>query len=480
VRFRRVLLVAPSYPGNFFGGVRPPVGLGYIEEYLQANGVTTLAHDMNLGGGVRRLAKRIRDHRPELVGFTMMTYQYKSTYRVIEELKRTFPEVMFIVGGPHVSALEGKVLGECAAIDYAVAGEGEVPMRELCQGTLVDRIAGLYYRRRGEIRCGGPRVFLDDLDQLPFPRYRSYPLSRYTNEIEISTSRGCPHACIFCSVPNHMGKPIRYRSAKLVCEELAYFYDRGVRSFQINDDNLLAHRRRVAELFDAIAERRFEGAVLRAGQGIRADLLNEPVLRAMKRAGFRQLGIGVESGSDRVLATICKHLTVEQVDRAVKLACDLGFEVTLLFVVGTPGETLADVERSIDLANRHPVMKAHFFNLVPFPGTTLGEWVERNGALLGPYEEMFNRTDEWKLRAPPFFETKEMPEADRVRAQIMTSRASRAIQVRTLERRLARFGALGKLAAQAGRFNALERAFVGFRPLRNVLDKVMFSAPAGE
>jgi radical SAM superfamily enzyme YgiQ (UPF0313 family) len=209
---------------------------------------------------------------------------------------------------------------------------------------------------------------------------------------------------------------------------------------------------------------------------VRADLLSEPVLRAMKRAGFRQLGIGVESGSDRVLETICKHLRVDQVDRAVQLACAMGFEVTLLFVVGTPGETLADVEASIALARRHPVMKAHFFNLVPFPGTVLGEWVEKNGAMLGPPERIFDRADEWKLRALPFFRTKEMPEADRVRAQQITASASRDIQVRALERRLARFGVAGRLAAQAGRVNALERLFVGFRPLRNVLDRVMFGA----
>jgi radical SAM superfamily enzyme YgiQ (UPF0313 family) len=476
VRFGRVLLVAPSYPGGYFGGVRPPVGLAYIEELLAAHGVVTFAHDMNLGGGAERLARRIRERRPDLVGFTLMTYQVRSTYRLIEELSRAFPTVRFIAGGPHVSALEAKVMTECPALDYAVAGEGELAMKALCLGAPEESIRGLYFRRGGEVQTGGPRALIQDLDALPFPRFGSYPLRRYTNEIEIITSRGCPHECIFCSVPNHMGRPIRGRRPELVAEELAYFHRRGVRSFQIGDDNLLANRPRAMALFDEIAARRLDGAVLRCGQGVRADLLSEPVLRAMKRAGFRQLGIGVESGSDRVLETICKHLRVDQVDRAVQLACAMGFEVTLLFVVGTPGETLADVEASIALARRHPVMKAHFFNLVPFPGTVLGEWVEKNGAMLGPPERIFDRADEWKLRALPFFRTKEMPEADRVRAQQITASASRDIQVRALERRLARFGVAGRLAAQAGRVNALERLFVGFRPLRNVLDRVMFGA----
>lgn len=477
MRYSRVLLATPSYPGRYFGGVRPPVGLGYIEEYLIANGVQTTAVDLNAGYRERHLLRRIEEFQPGLVGFTMMTYQYSSALALLQRLKRRFPEVDFIIGGPHVSAVEAEVLRQSSDLTYAVAGEGELPMRDLCLGKRLETISGLFYRDNGEVRSGGPRAFHRNLDDFPFPRFRSYPLGHYTNEIEITTSRGCPHQCIFCSVPNHMGRTIRYRSAKLVCDELEYFYAQGVRSFQFGDDNFLADRRRCMELLDEITSRKLEGAILRCGQGIRADLINERVLDAMKRAGFRQLGIGVESGSDRILATICKHLTVKQADRAVALACEMGFDVTLLFVIGTPGETLEDVDRSIELARRHPVMKVFFFNLIPFPGTKLFDWVKDHDAMLGPDSTVFNRIDEWKLRARPFFETPEMPERDRVIAQQRTARVSREIQVRTLERKLAHWGPLGKLAAQAGRFNLMERLFVRNRGLRRVLDRLVFSPP---
>jgi radical SAM superfamily enzyme YgiQ (UPF0313 family) len=480
VRYGRVLHVTPDYPGRYFGGVRPPVGIGYVEEYLASRGVATDALDMNAGFGKRHLLRKILEFEPDLIGFTMMTYQYLSTFDLIGELKRDFPGIPIVVGGPHVSAVEGEVLEQCPALDYAVAGEGELPMRDLCLGAPLETTNGLYYREDGAIRCGGPRRFVDDLNQLPFPKFRSYALDRYTNEIEVATSRGCPHRCIFCSVPNHMGRRIRYRSAQNVGDELQYFYDRGVRSFQFGDDNFLANRRRIMELFAELESRRFDGAVLRCGQGIRADLITREILTAMKRAGFVQLGIGVESGSDRVLETICKHLTVKQVDEAVALACELGFDVTLMFVVGTPGETLDDVRKSVEMARRHPVMKAHFFNLIPFPGTALNEWVNEHAALLGSFDRMFNRPDEWKLRARPFFETPEMPEADRVEAQRLTAQASREIQVRTLERKLAAWGALGRLAAQAGRFNVLERLFVRNRGFRRVLDRVVFTPRRAE
>lgn len=216
------------------------------------------------------------------------------------------------------------------------------------------------------------------------------------------------------------------------------------------------------------------GLTLRCGQGVRADLITPDVLAAMKRVGFRHLGIGVESFSDPVLSRIVKGATTEQIDRGVRLAVEAGFEVSLLFVVGTPGETLDDVRLSMDFARRYPVMKAFFFSLVPFPGTSLYEWVMANDALLAPYDELINAAGELKLRSRPFFETPEMPEADRVEAQRLTERCSKEIQVATLRRKLAHLGALGVVLAQAGRSDRLERWFITRRHLRAITDRVVF------
>src|SRR5438309_2073729 len=165
MRFPKVLFVTPNYPGRYFGGVRPPVGISYIEEYAAAHGVATDAVDLNAGWRKDDLLHRIRRFQPSLVGFTMMTYQYLTTYNLIRELKARFPHTDFIVGGPHVSALEGEVLRQCPAADYAVAGEGEIPLRDLCLGVPPGRIAGLYSRDGEAVRSGGPRVYVDDLDQ---------------------------------------------------------------------------------------------------------------------------------------------------------------------------------------------------------------------------------------------------------------------------------------------------------------------------
>ena len=95
----------------------------------------------------------------------------------------------------------------------------------------------------------------------------------------------------------------------------------------------------------------------------------------MKRAGFKHLGIGVESADDEILKVIKKNETLEEIENGIRLACELDFDVSLLFIVGSPKETMADVKKSMELAKKYPVMKAFFFNLIPFPGTELYEYV---------------------------------------------------------------------------------------------------------
>lgn len=466
--------MTPAYPGGFFGGVRPPLGIAYVEETVADAGVVTAAVDMNATQGKSLLQRKITEFRPDIIGLTMMTYQYATTYALIGNIKTWFPGIRIVVGGAHVSAIEGRVLDECTDIDYVIAGEGEIAMRSLCIGSPIEEIPGLFYRRTDGSWAGRPREQLSDLDALPFPRYKSYPLEKYTAEIEISTSRGCPHSCIFCQVPGILGSKIRYRSASLVGAELEYFWKRGIRSFQFADDNFLANRRRFFQLMDEIRHRSLSGTVLRCGQGIRADLINHEVLTALKAAGFRQIGIGVESGSDKVLRAMGKRLTVSQSEDAVKLACEHGFDVTLLFVVGTPGETLEDVRKSIALAKKYPVMKAFFFNLVPFPGTALFDWVAENQCFAESYATLYNRVDEWKLRAEPFFSSEELTFAQRKEALTITAKASRDIQVNTLKRKLRGLGPFGYLLAQLGRVNGIEGFFVRHRWTRRLLDRLFW------
>ena len=123
---------------------------------MAANGLETDALDMTLGYGLRDLFRKIDEMKPDIIGFTVMTYQYHHTLSIVAAVKSRYPDISLIIGGAHVSAVGVEAMRQCPSADYGVHGEGEIPMRDLCQGSPLERIAGLYYRENGQIRTGPP------------------------------------------------------------------------------------------------------------------------------------------------------------------------------------------------------------------------------------------------------------------------------------------------------------------------------------
>ncbi len=307
--------------------------------------------------------------------------------------------------------MKERVLRECLGVDYGVVHEGEHTLLELCEGREPEAIKGLIYRKDGEILRNADRPFEMELDTLPWPRYEKFELSRYIPEVEIYSSRGCPHDCIFC--PNRLISPVyRTRSAEKVVEEMRYWYDKGYRQFNFDDDNFNMNRLRVFEICDRIEAEHFEGITLRCSNGIRADRCDYEMLSRMKDVGWRYLAFGADAGNDEMLRIVKKGETLADIEQAVAAATELGFDTKLLFVVGTPYETREDVEDKVRLSKKFPIQDAHFYNIIPYPGTELYDWIEENGLFLKDPEEYLN--DVSVLEKTPVFETPELSAADRI------------------------------------------------------------------
>jgi anaerobic magnesium-protoporphyrin IX monomethyl ester cyclase len=129
----KVLLVAPP-SSSYLGAVRPPAGLGYLAQALREAGIECSAEDMRSRGSVRVLLKIIRNLQPDLIGVSLVSFEYLRTYELIHSIKTHYPEIPIIVGGPHVSVLGQAVLEECPAIDFGILYEGERSLVQLCQG----------------------------------------------------------------------------------------------------------------------------------------------------------------------------------------------------------------------------------------------------------------------------------------------------------------------------------------------------------
>jgi len=308
--------------------------------------------------------------------------------------------------------------------------------------------------REGAIHYAGDRPYLTDLDGLGFPTYEGFELDRYPAEdVALLTSRGCPYSCIFCAAQTVIGRRFRFRGAQSVADEIEYWAARGKRRFSIIDDNFTLRRERVLALCDELEARGLTDLEFRCPNGIRADRCDRELLEQMRRIGFTYVAFGVESGSERVLQRINKGETLDEIRRSTELACDLGFDVGLFFIVGAPGETWDDLEASVRLALAYPVADAKFFSLIPLPGTELYRWVSEHDYFVTPPEEYLNDPTHWQNDARwdqrPVFATPELPLGRRVEALAYVSDVQRMIRERAVARKVAAAGAVGTSAVVA-------------------------------
>lgn len=407
MRFQSVLLVNLYYQESGYGERLnlPPVGLGYISQYLEAENIAHQVVDTGTGSTHKEVLEEIRETRPELVGFSLNSICFPKSYDLIRKVRELFPEVRIIVGGPHVSTRKADILVENAAIDFAVIGEGEIPLALLCKGESLDRIPGLIYRGPNSKVLQNPCI-VQPTDDLPFPRYTHFDVkNKYqSGSISIVTSRGCPFKCVFCQQSSLLGKKWRGRSPENVIEEIRYWYDQGFSSIHILDDNFALQKKRVFRIADLLAESSMKGLEISLIGGVRVQDTDRKLLATFQRMGVRYLSFGIESGSDRILDFVGKGITVPDADRAISLAVEMGFLVRLFFIIGFPYETMEDVQKSFDLALRYPIHDVRFFNLIPYEETGIMHWLKENDAtLLFPYDEYMS--DFKRFQRIPIFDT---------------------------------------------------------------------------
>ncbi len=446
MKYTRVLLINPVYPGSRVRSVFS-AGLGFIAESLASFQIKYDVLDMTLGYGFGDLIKKIDDFKPQLIGITFMTYQYKNTYNIIKQLKAKRPDLDILVGGPHVSLFRERALEDCPGISFGVVLEGEETIVQLCQGVLLPEIKGLIYRDKGQVIYNGDRMFIKDLDAVAFPRYEKFELDKSINKevnaLPIVSSRGCPFECVYCPVKSSIGQAFRARSPENIVKELAYWYDLGYRRFSFADDNFTLIKERVYKVCEEIKNRKLCGIMLSCDNGIRGDKVDRELLSFMKDTGFYRIAFGVEAGNNKVLKNLKKKEDIETIKERIIEACDLGYEVDLFFLVGSPGETIKDLEDSFKIALNYPIGTAYFYNIVPFPNTELFAWIKNNGKFLREPQDYLNNYP--ILDNQPLFETPDMPRKLRRKALRKAFGIMRATMRRAWLKRLSGLGFLGKI-----------------------------------
>jgi radical SAM superfamily enzyme YgiQ (UPF0313 family) len=416
---------------------RPHIGIGYLSESLTRNGYEHDFIDMNLFPSYKDFKLRTKRFSPTVIGLTMVTPGYLHAYKLIRQIKKDFPKSKIIVGGPHVGVTMTQLFKDCPYIDVGFISEAEKSLIDyLNNDCRPEKVKGVIYKK-GKKTVFNPPELEEDIDEFGFPRYEKFDLKKYSG-VGLYTSRGCPFRCIFCTVEAYRRKRFRGKSVKSVIEEIVYWYGRGQKLFPIEDDNFTLDMDRIFRLCDEIKKLKLKDLQFALGQGIRADRVNRKLLRKMYNVGFKYATIAVEGGNNRVLKNLNKGETIEKIDKAIKDACEIGYEVRLLFVVGAPGETWKDIEDSFKIAKKYPVMYSRFNNLLPIPGTELFSWVEKENLFITPPEKYLNSYH--MDYTEPWYETPELTAEERKRAIVISDKINQRLFFNYLMRKLKKIG----------------------------------------
>ena len=410
-------------------------GSEYLRLQAYINGLNNSSHWI-----WPKIYQVLEEFRPDVVGITAVTMKFGSTVRVAELCKVYNPNMKVIVGGPHATDWPAMSL-QSPAVDFNVAGEAEESVLSLVQAIEAgsedyEKIPGLTYRRNGQTILGTHPKPPRDLDIFPYPaRDLLMNPGRYTSEDMglVLTSRGCPYDCAFCSHERH----VRYRSLDNVMGEIRLCIERyRTRQFTFKDDSFTVNRKRTMDFCRRLIS---EGLGINWECTTRVNLLDDELLELMVKSGLNNVKVGIETGSERILRSISKKASFDQMRAAAAGFNKHHIFWTGYFMYGLPDETFEDMQATFRLMKELTPPHAGLGLYAPYPNTQLWHDGVRLG-LINPDVELdhfFNTNPKDYFFADPQHRVVQMSheELEEAAAWMMTRFNKHNTQVKTLLRR---------------------------------------------
>ena len=368
----------------------PPYPLKYLQAGLKqySDVQATLLDCWVQPKNVSEMMDQTRRIGPDLVVVSASSFDVDVANDYVAALKEQ-GESPLVVGIGQGYYLNGGPIQEFAAkYDAILLGEPEEEFFRLFEQIRDAGRSGEKWKEQyRHLYAEGRRFSVEEPDRLPFPTYTQEELSAYRSIFPVRVpkrviwgyliaTRGCPHSCMFCSEVMRVstGKRLRSRSAVSVADEMEHLARQGANICSFQDDSFSASQRFVQSLCEELIARKSKMPWMAR---VRVDELSYPLLDSMKKAGCIMLGLGVESGSERIIKIIKKQQGskpwLELCRQAFGWTRDLGIGTNAYYVLGNPTETREEIEQTIRFALElnSDSIQVHFYT--PYPGSAAWE-----------------------------------------------------------------------------------------------------------
>ena len=387
------LIVMPRLVQVVGEGYQFSLGIAYISATLKVAEYNVYTLNLNhIEDAFGSIKRAIHEHNIDAVLTGGISIQYNTIYELVKFTKTVKPDIINIVGGGLITAEPEVAFEALEFIDFGVIGEGEITICELAKalerGEDCANINGIIYKEGDKFVRTLPRSAIKDIDTIPWPDYEGFELEHYlslpppdVNNLGeerlamVLTSRSCPFSCTFCF--HTVSKEFRKRSIEAVIQELEYLREKYDIKFVFLSDELFGFQKsRLKEFCEYM-----EHTKLPWCGSFRVNDINEENIQYLKQGNCRRVGLGLESADNRILESMRKRITIEEIEHALKLLVDAEVPFSGNFIFGDIEETVETASNTLEWWEDHLEYNINLWPIVSYPGSHLYHYACEQGII---------------------------------------------------------------------------------------------------
>jgi len=347
--------------------VMPPLGVMALQSYMLGCGIdSVIENDFDFNN-----LSKYQDFTH--IGISCMTPQKDQAHEIINAIKKSYPEKIVIIGGPHANFYLQECLSE--SFDHIVIGDGELALEQIIRGKTSERVITI-------------PISAEEMNKFPLPYREPSFLNQYEFSMHgfrattILTAKGCPMNCAFCE---HAGTKIKLYNSRNIGLQIDQAKAAGFNAIMFFDDIFCLSKKRVKELSQEIVKREMPYRCF-----AHARTMTTEIADILASTGCVEIGFGAESGSQKILDNINKKTTVCQNRDLVKICNAKNIKVKAFLMLGLPGENKDTVNETVNFldflmsqtfVNHEGKISSNDFDLgiyFPYKGTAIRDAIDNS------------------------------------------------------------------------------------------------------